>query len=310
MLDLQELDAGFADLEAACSALDQAFNRLDRQLGFSTPQPVHSTTDLTTTPRSTMSKIVLTPEVRAVLEASTIDATSVKLPSGALDRKLYVAVNKVIEAAGGKWSKKHQSHLFTSDPRTELGLALESNVIVDKAKARKKERQAFYTPAEAANTVAVFADIDGHLVLEPSAGEGALAAACLQYGAAQIHCIEIDADAAAALPYPAIKADFLHCLPRAPDVPPEFRHLYERIVMNPPFTRKRDLKHVMHAFAHWLCLGGVLTAIVADDNNDRRDVLAALSGSGATFNIVHRFPSGTFKESGTQIATLVIQLTK
>lgn len=130
-----------------------------------------------------MSKINITPEVRAVLESSVIDATSLKLPSTPLDRKLYVAVNKVIEAAGGKWNKSLKAHVFSNDPRVELGLALESNVIVDKVKERKKERQAFYTPENIATTVAFLADVWERDVLEPSAGHGALAAACIESGA-------------------------------------------------------------------------------------------------------------------------------
>lgn len=40
-----------------------------------------------------------------------------------LDRKLYEAVNKALEAAGGRWNKKAKAHVFKGDPRPYLGLA-------------------------------------------------------------------------------------------------------------------------------------------------------------------------------------------
>ncbi len=250
-----------------------------------------------------MSKITLTPEVRAVLENSEIGATSLKLPSTPLDRKLYVAVNKVIEAAGGKWNKSLKSHVFSSDPRIELGLALENNVIVDKVKERKKERQSFFTPESVARDVVIAADVFMHYVLEPSAGDGALAIACRNAGAENVFCIDIADESIEVLRennFGAFKADFLSHFVKPNDSG------FKRIVMNPPFTRKSDAKHVKHAFTNWLSKDGLLTSIVCDDGQDRKD-LAKIDDS---FRIVQRIPAGAFKESGTNIATLVIQLSK
>ena len=36
----------------------------------------------------------------------------VYLPLGQLDRKTYSAVNKCLEAIGGKWSRKEKGHIF------------------------------------------------------------------------------------------------------------------------------------------------------------------------------------------------------
>ncbi|WMA00162.1 hypothetical protein [Enterobacter hormaechei] len=36
-----------------------------------------------------------------------------------LDRSIYVKTNKVLEAAGGKWNRKEQAHIFTADNGTE-----------------------------------------------------------------------------------------------------------------------------------------------------------------------------------------------
>ena len=250
-----------------------------------------------------MSKINITPEVRAVLESSIINDTSVKLPSTPLERSLYTQVNKVLEAAGGKWNRSAKAHIFPSDPREILGLALTENVIVDKVKERKKERQAFYTPEDVALGVVIFADVSDKKVLEPSAGGGALAQACRTLRAEEVFCLDIADEAVDALKeagFPAFKTDFLAHFPTPNGSG------FERIVMNPPFTRKSDAKHVKHAFNYWLTDNGLLTSIVCDDGQDRKD-LAAIDSS---FRIVQRLPAGTFKESGTNIATLVIQLSK
>lgn len=248
-------------------------------------------------------KVSVTPAIRAVLERSTITADSVTLPPERLDN--YKAVNAVLEAAGGKWNKKARCHIFLSDPREALGLALQSGQIIHKEKARKKERQAFYTPEAGALTLARLADVAGHYVLEPSAGHGALAHACIKEGAARVDCFEIDHEACCSLSRDGLnllaQCDFLETSPEEPE------QRYQRIVMNPPFTRKSDAKHVRHAFEHWLALDGVITSIVADDGCDRPDLKTIAPD---TYRIVHRLPAGTFKESGTMIATLVIQLSK
>ncbi len=229
----------------------------------------------------------LTPEVRAILEASTITANSLTLPPGRLDPKTYKAVNVHIENAGGKWSKKEQKHLFTTDARTALGMVLAEGKSTDHVKEHKKMRQAFYTPDSIAAEVAELADVHGMHVLEPSAGEGALADACVRQGAAIVECYEIDEKASQALNkknHNFITADFLEQNPKI--------H-YDRVVMNPPFTRKQHIKHVRHAQV-FLKVGGELYAIVPD-NNDLPEC-----------ETLKRFPAGSFRESGTQIATRLI----
>lgn len=247
-------------------------------------------------------KVTLTPEVRAVLERSTITADAVTLPPEQLPN--YKQVNAVLEAAGGKWNKKARCHLFSSDPREALGIALQTGQIIHKEKARKKERQAFYTPPDVARDVVILADVRDKTVLEPQAGHGALAKPCRAVGAKLIWCRDIAQEAIDALKadgFHAEQGDFLESYPIGECT------RYERIVMNPPFTRKADAKHVRHAFTHWLKKGGLLTSIVCDDGQDRPDLRAI---DPSTYQIVLRYPAGTFKESGTMIATLVIQLRK
>jgi len=58
-------------------------------------------------------------DVLAILSAADVDDTLLTMNSGQLDRKMYLAVNKVLEMMGGKWNRKQKGHVF-SFPR-EVG---------------------------------------------------------------------------------------------------------------------------------------------------------------------------------------------
>lgn len=68
---------------------------------------------------------------------------------------------------------------MSGDPRVKLGLTLETGVATD----CKKTLQFFPTPPELAALVAIRSHVRGCSVLEPSAGHGALAKACVNEGA-------------------------------------------------------------------------------------------------------------------------------
>ncbi len=243
-----------------------------------------------------MANTILTPEVLSLLERSTSTSDSVTLPPGRLDPKLYAAVNKALEAAGGKWSKKHQHHAFITDPREALGLALETGKVIDHAHNKKKAHQAFYTPPELAGRVVEMAGVSGRTVLEPSAGEGSLALACRRASAASVWCIDNDyhsTEKLANIGFGVSFADFLDMSPGPTG--------YERIVMNPPFTRDQDVKHVAHALK-FLAPGGRLVAIMADAKT-RPSFRALISGLDHEIEPV---PAGAFRSSGTNIATIIL----
>lgn len=239
-----------------------------------------------------MANVTLSPIVSEILGRATITENRLVLPPERLDRKTYEAVNKALVAAGGKWSTKAQAHVFGGDPRPKLGLMLETGVAIDE----KKKYQAFFTPADLAAQVADMADVEGHTVLEPSAGHGSIADACLAAGAECVECIELNPESAAKLrmkEYPTTEGDFLSLAPKQ----------YTRIVMNPPFTKDQDVKHVAHALC-FLAPGGVLVAIMLA--NTARPRFAALV-EGLDHDI-EDVPAGAFKESGTLIATIILRV--
>ena len=87
--------------------------------------------------------------------------------------------------------------------------------------------------------------------------------------------------------------------------------VYDRIVMNPPFDRGRDIDHVRHAW-DFLKPGGVLVAIMSAGTEFRGDKKAV-----AFRKLVDRvrgqrqdLPAGSFAESGTFVNALYVKLRK
>ena len=69
--------------------------------------------------------------------------------------------------------------------------------------------------------------------------------------------------------------------------------------MNPPFTKGQYHKHVSRA-KEWLSPEGELFAIVAANNCAKLAALSAVT--------VAESPAGSFKESGTNVATRLVRI--
>ncbi len=242
-----------------------------------------------------MADAVLTSEVKDVLSRARAYQNVIILPEGQLDRKLYEQVDKALKNAGGKW-KRGTGHVFPSDAAPKLEAMLGTGVSVDE----KKRDQAFFTPDDLADHAAALADVRGCDVLDPEAGRGALLQACLRAGAARVYAIEqnkeyaqhIDCAAAIYSGY-----DFLELAELWGG------RLFHRIVMNPPFTKNQDIKHVRHALK-FLAPGGILVAIML--NNQTRKGFVDLN---IEFDPeIEEIDRGAFKESGTDIPTLILKI--
>lgn len=247
--------------------------------------------------------VVIPEHVKAILERADITNFSLRLVDK-LDPKVYKEVNKIIELAGGKWISRLGIHSFEGNPREALGMALAQGSILDV----KKATQAFYTPELTARQVAQWVPQTAALILEPSAGHGALADAVAEHTGALVHCIESDSNSCRVLRekgYYTLQDDFLlqH---------PSRWAEYDAIIMNPPFTRNQDIQHVRHAY-RFLAPGGVLMAITGTGwrNNsfaeagNFRDWFGQRKG-----RIAETFPAGTFKSSGTMVETHLLTFTK
>lgn len=254
---------------------------------------------------------VLSPEALAVLTDDVrIEGSQLFLTGGQLDRKLYIEVNAALDAIGGKWNKKAKAHLFEGDPSDALDQITTDGVFYK----TKQELDQFFTPAALAKEVVDVADVRGHTVLEPSAGAGALALAAFAAGASSVVCVEKDLKLCevlqAAREHARTKSgmlmvegpsDFLESIPR-PSV--------ERVVMNPPFSRGRDIAHVTHAMKFLIPGRGKLVAIMSKGVTFRQDraakaFRAMLSESKGT---VTDLPEDSFKASGTSVRTVLVSM--
>lgn len=115
----------------------------------------------------------------------------------------------------------------------------------------------FPTPANVAQRMARLANIkQGTRVLEPSAGNGNLADAAAAAGGV-VDVIEISSqlrDILTAKGYNVVATDFDDFTPEQP---------YRAILMNPPFSQRRDAAHIMRAYG-MLAAGGTLVAIAGE----------------------------------------------
>lgn len=248
-------------------------------------------------------------EVLVVLRGAVLTSTTVTLPPEKLDRKLYVQVNNVLEAAGGKWDRRMRAHVFPRDPRELLGLAVETGQIVSK----KTELQAFYTPAALATHVASFlpswATAKPSLrVLEPSAGHGALLKPLLAAGVwpTNVTCYDIDEEAVAVLNghgYRASCRDFLTVLD------PALVCTFDVVVMNPPFAKGQAVAHVHHAL-RFPKIGGRLLAIMPPTWETSRVKAAVALRDALTKSydgwLVRPLPDGSFREAGTDVKVVLL----
>lgn len=243
----------------------------------------------------------ITQDVLEVLDHAETDGSSLRLV-GQLDRKLYERTNKVLELLGGKWNRSAKAHLFPSDAADLVSAVIVAGEITDP----KKTFDAFFTPDAVAKMVIQAAQIEpGMKVLEPSAGRGALAVAA-RYAGAKVSCIEVQPENIAyleGLGFDPLCVDFMTQEPGTP--------VYDRVVMNPPFSRQQDIRHVLHAL-RFLKPGGILVSVMSAgvkfrDNVLTRDFRALVDASGGT---CESLPNQSFKESGTLINTVLITIPK
>lgn len=240
----------------------------------------------------------LSPEVKDVLERSTVDGKRLDLPPGQLDRKLYVKVADALGLMGGAWNKREKAHLFEDDAEQVVADAIATGTVLD----FRKEFQFFETPSMVARELAQLADLaPGQEVLEPSAGRGRLVEAIRLWGVEPVAC-ELREDnraALGALGVTLIGDDFLQLRGR----------LFDRIVANPPFSRQQDILHVSHMFS-LLRPGGRLVSVMSPawtyrEDRRSRDFRALVEKAGGEWTPL---PEGSFKASDTTVDTGILEV--
>lgn len=242
-------------------------------------------------------------EALEVIKQCTVEGMVVKLPAIQLDRKQYQEVAKKLELIGGKWKGgKVAGFVFQEDPTAYI------EKLIDGANVNlKKEYQFFGTPAALADEMVDLAELSNEEeILEPSGGQGAIikaihratwdARTVFTYEAMPLNQTMLDKIVGVRL----LGDDFIKC-----------DTSFNKIIANPPFTKNQDIDHIMHM---WECLrpGGRIVTLSSkswQQGSQKKQIAFQewLDEVGAT---VKEVPAGTFKESGTNIATLLLIIDK
>lgn len=237
----------------------------------------------------------------ALRERAVTDGPRLILTGPRLDPKTYQQINDILEAVGGRWTKTAGAHLFPTDAAEAIAPVLAAGEVVT-LQEKRQQAQYFPTPKPIVDRLLDLAQLQPDMrVLEPSAGSGAIADAARTAGAT-VECIERDPGYASLLTdagHTVHVGDFLA-------VPPEPR--FNRVVMNPPFTRGADMEHVQHAL-RFLKPDGLLVSVmswtVTTASRATAGFRAVVEARGGTVEAVGE---GAFRESGTDVPTVIVTI--
>lgn len=230
------------------------------------------------------------------------DGTQAKI-TNTLDRNMYVKLNKALEAMGGKWNRNAKAHIFEEDPRDQVeGLLEKGSIEID--------RDGFFPTPDAVidRMFTLMPTNKKGLILEPSAGNGAIIRRLLEDGVEydSIVAVEINEKRAKEIEtktnVKTFCTDFMQWLK-----PWEFDQIY----MNPPFENGQDVIHIMNAYAYLTEHGQLISVIsphslFAEDSRSKR-FRNFLEGKNV---YIENLPEGSFKSSGTMISTKLIVIRK
>lgn len=158
--------------------------------------------------------------------------------------------------------------------------------------------QLFQTPPELAERMADLADIQpGQSVLEPSAGLGRLLRPIMARNPGQVVAFELSPDLAGTL-----ADDFPRVVVSCGDFLAVPVQGFDRVVMNPPFHMRADVRHVMHA-RKFLKPGGVLVGLCMAGRHREE-------GIRPHCDYWETIPAGTFRREGTGVETVLFRIRK
>lgn len=196
-----------------------------------------------------MAAATLSDAAADALRVAEATATTITL-KGQLDRKVYVEVNKVLTriGGGGRWDRKAGAHVYASDPRPDLAALIGEDPDAEIAMPEDADKIASFwrTPPDIVEEMLVRAGVSGAgpraMVLEPSAGDGAIADAIRAAAPhANLICVEADERRADILRGKGHRT-FTDLFENAASVMIASVVRFHAIVMNPPFTTRTDPK--------------------------------------------------------------------
>lgn len=237
-------------------------------------------------------------EVIEVIKQCSADGNVLRLPKMELSREDYLAVKKAVEKNGGKWKGgKTFSFVFSDRDAADV---IDSMV--------NGSADIFATPFDVADFMVSKLEIQPYeKILEPSAGNGALINAVLRlHNDITIDCYELN----------PLNRKVLEKMANVNVLGDDFtkrvdNEEYDVIIANPPFSKNQDIIHLIKMWNN-LRYGGRIACITSTHwmfSNDKKSVEFRDWILGK-YTFQHEFPNGTFKESGTDIATILLILEK
>lgn len=236
-----------------------------------------------------------------VLSAVQVVGFHAHLPQQQLDRKLYVEVDTALREAGGAWNRAAKAHVFDEDPTDRL----EAIILSGEVQTTKKDFDQFDSGPDVVEEVISHAAIkSGMKVLEPSAGLGFLAMGAYDKGA-MTYFVELDKRRYEVLSTNPVIHDLVGEPMDFMDVAPKPH--FDRIVMNPPFSKRQDIKHVLHAL-DFLEPGGRLVSVMSAGVKFRNDKLTQEFREliDKHHGEIIDLPEGSFKSSGTMVNAVIV----
>lgn len=244
---------------------------------------------------------------REVLQNCTVKGQVIYLPPVNLDRKLYQDTAKALQLIGGKWKGgKIAGFVFDENP-AEMLTKLQTGVKLN----LKKEFQFFATPAKLADWLVEIAEVEQYdMILEPSAGQGAIIKAIQAAHSATVHYCEL---------MPLNRA-FLNKIPNTVYLTDNFlkiptsknlRGMFHKIIANPPFSNNQDIDHI-RAMYEVCAEGGRIVAVASNHwryTSGKKETAFKQWINKLSAQVID-LPPGTFKESGTEIAACIIVIDK
>ena len=234
-----------------------------------------------------------------------------------LSRKEYLILSSLFKNYGGKWNKSRFGFEFKKEIEDDMQLIISTGLM------QKKNPLAYFpTPKSIVYDMLNFADMiwDSKIIpceaaniniLEPSAGEGAIVDEISHaFPSAKIQTVEVmkeNQDILEHKGYLVHRGDFL-------EFKPKNNLLYDYIFINPPFSYDRHkyayIEHIEHAISMLSNTGyliGIAPSSFIYGKTKREKNFYNLISSCFNMELI---PKGAFKESGTNVETVIFKLNK
>ncbi len=251
-------------------------------------------------------------DVLAVIARMPVEGNILRPVNDTLPRPLYERLAKVLEGMGGKWTRG-KGHVFADVP--DLADRIEAVLATGDYDCRKTADQIlgfFRTPEPLARQLAeeiVAAVGTSGPFLEPSAGDGRLAQGLVGAGVKTnvIICVEQDTGRVQLLReqgFNTCQQDFLTMGQSRSGA------AFRGILMNPPFTRGVDIKHVHHALMlrdnTSFCFRAIMSAgILWKEDDAAKRLRAVIKDLGGTITPLR---PRMFSPEGTEVQTCVVRI--